>query len=264
MTKTIKKINESPLGLESSVIYIRLTFWDDAHTYKEFDIVTRRSVLLKVAKTCKDSLLKDETFEQKIYEETINLAFRPKVKLDDFYTSVLKYICCRTNYRPTKHLKYVDKIVSHINIENDNESAVSLFAPPLSSRLLNDEQFKLVGKSKTSMALPSKLKFLNPSETEMLFGIQEIITNSPNKTSYNFSYGDLYDVMEDADADVNESEFASIDRLNDLLNTLVFYEFISIEFKQKDKDDIHYLRISLRDPEVYSEFFNQIGYSQSA
>jgi hypothetical protein len=259
MTKTIKKIKESPVGLESPVVYIRLTFWDEGHPYKEFDMVTHRSVLLKVAKTCRDILSQDETFKQKIYEETIYRAFRPKVRLDDFYTSVLKYICCRTKYGSNEHSQDVDKIISHINIENDDESVVYLLSPPLSRRVLREEPSKLYGKSETSMDLPSKLGFLTERETDLLDGIQEFVFKLPDKESYNFSYGDLCDfVMED------ESEIGLVDTIAIMLETLVFYEFITLEHKQKDKDDIHYLRISLRDPEVYSEFFNLIGYSQSA
>lgn len=254
-----KKLKISPLGLETQVVCIRLTFWDESHTYKEFDMVTHRSVLLKMAKSCRNILSQDETLIQKIYEEIIYRAFKPKVKLDDFYTSVLKYICCHTKYGLNEHSQDVDKIVSHINIENDDESVVYLLSPPLSRSFLREEPSKLYGKSETSIALPSKLGFLTPRETRLLFGIQDFISKSPNKTSFLFSYSELVDcVMED------ETEGKLRDTIDYMLETLIFYEFITLEYKNTDKGDHYYLNISLRDAEVYSEFLNMIENSQSA
>ncbi|RKZ85783.1 MAG: hypothetical protein DRQ39_06640, partial [Gammaproteobacteria bacterium] len=225
-------------------------------SYKEFDLLTHYSVLLKTSNTCKDILIQDSTFKETIYKEIIYKAFRPKVKLDDFYETILKYICCNHGFSPGGQ---INAIVSNINIEDEDESYFDCFEPPISKYVLRNYPYKLVGKSETSMDLPSKLNFLTPRETELLIGIQEIISRSPNKTSYDFSYSEFIDfVMED------EFEMKLRDRIDEMLNTLVFYEFITRGYKQTEKGDDHYHSISLNDPEVYEEFFNQIGYSQSA
>lgn len=223
------------------------------HMFKDFDFVTHYSVLSDLLRTCKKIQKKDKTYDKKIYDETINLAFRPKVRIDDICLSVLKYISTSLRVEEKFPLYAHDEvqIISHIHVDDDDDSMVSIMTPEILEQIGIYDTYGFVGKSETSMVLPYKMDFLTETEERLLLGISDSILESPNKTTYDFTYGQLIEIIK-----ADEYETKILDSIDDMLNTLIFYEFITVDqknvFKEDGTLDEHYFIISLCDAENLS------------
>ena len=248
--KKINKFND-PLR-EKPLAYISLSFYYDTRTYKELDMVVSHEILSETSDFCSEKLRKNKNYRDTIHNETINLAFRPMVPLKDLCTSVLRYICCTINAKDAL-LQYPGtgfKIYSHIDMEDDQWSHVGFVKPEISTQEI-DPEFSLIENSELCMTLPSKFKFLSDTEFKFLDGLFHKIHQS-GKDTVEMTYGEFWELIEE---DSSNEESTTADEMDNILNNLLFYDFISIDREYLEKE--HVFRVSLKDLPHYYDFLRQ-------
>jgi hypothetical protein len=227
--KTVSKELNDPFREKLfAIIYVR--FWDYHRDYKEFKIVASNSFLSKMNDDCKRILKNDCEYKNSVYIETINLAFRPRVRITDFCTSVIKYICCSLNIKEfiNEYPNQQFKIDARIDVENSKLSEV-IIVPQRNTVVLGENDIipKLLGYSDFLMPLKFRLEYLKKEEAMLLSKLSDIIHQS-NHTHVRFSLDQLLNLL----------EWSYIDDIEDdpvcrILDSLQFYNFISVDTEDR-------------------------------
>lgn len=260
-TIKIKKMKESIKTpdcqlREGPIVYVYATIFDDYQTFKEFYFVTTHEVLSKTYESCSKLIEKRKRSSKAVYNEAINLAFRPKVSINDICISFLKYICFTLREgdlkpeNPQEALHYM----AHLHLDNDNWSRCGILSRGILKKYLRiDDEFRWVGESDISMALPSKLRLLNKLEMSLLDHLFELIYDS-NESVIKLIYGQFWDLLDPIDA--KSEEGFTKDEIDGMLNTLVFYDFITVDFEwvTEDNEEICLFVISIIDLPNYYDF----------
>mgnify|MGYP001766457130 FL=1 len=222
---------------EGPIVYVYATIFDDYQTFKEFYFVTTHEVLSRTYESCSKLIEKRKRSSNAVYNEAINLAFRPKVSLNEICISFLKYICFTLHEgdlkpeNPQEALHYM----AHLHLDNDSWSRCGILNRGIMKKYLKiDDEFKWVGKSDISMALLSKFHLLKKVEMNLLDGLFALIYES-NESVAKLDYGQFWDLLDPADSESKE-EF-SRDEIDGMLNTLVFYDFITIDYEWVTEDN---------------------------
>lgn len=252
----MKKNNKSndPLR-DNPIVYIWVTFWYDQRTYKEFRMVASHSVLSETCEACEEALKNDSSYFDTVYNETINMAFRPRVFIQDICNSVIRYICCSINVKDllTKYPQTGVEIFSHINVDDDELSQVDVLDPEIFGKIGKiDPEFSLVDNSELSMTLPSKLDFLSEIEFKFLDGLFQKISNS-DKNMVILNFGQLWDLIDEGDS--NETDTITRDEMDQTLNNLSFYDLIAVDMDYLEKH--HSFKLSINNLQIYCGFLQQ-------
>lgn len=251
MKKEVKKSDDQLR--EGPVVYIYASIFDDYRTFKEFRFVTTHDVLLQTSDLCRKLISQDNHYREIVYDEAINSAFRPKVSIKDICTSFIKYICCTLSAgkllpeNPQEGLYYM----AHLHLDNDDWSRCDILSRGILKKYIKiDDEFRLVGKSDVSMTLPSKLSLLNKVEMNLLDSIFATIYES-NESIAKLNYGQFWDFLDAADSESKE-EFTK-DEIDGVLNTLIFYDFITIdhEWVNEEGEKICLFLVSINDLQTY-------------
>jgi hypothetical protein len=241
---------------EGPYVYIYATIFDDYRTFKEFRFVTTHEVLSKTYSACSKLIDKWKRHHKAAYAKAINSAFRPKVSINDLCTSFLKYICCticEDDLLPETPQETMFYVV-HLHLDNDRWSRCLIGSRGILKRYLKiEDEFRFVGKSVISMTLPTKFGLLSKVGKDLLNGIFETIYES-NEAIAKMTYGQFWDFLDAKDSESKE-EFTK-DEIDGLLNTLIFYDFITIDYEWviEDGEKKCLYVISITDLHVYYDF----------
>lgn len=252
---------------EAKEVHIRVIFEDEGHGFKDLDLVTSTKELLERTESCKMFLEPGDYYLEVVYEELLNRAFRPKIRLDLICNSILNYIGCYiTSESIIEKSKDEDpiEIVTHVNVENDDNSRVTIM--PIFEKVGRDiHYFNIYEKSDFKLSILSRCTFLTDTEKVFLFRLAEHILVSGD-SCLRIHFGELYGFLleqysEKGQEDINR-DFLSI-----TLNTLQFYDFISygwIAPDEKEGDKVPPLEIIVFDLDLYEKYFELPRSNQAA
>jgi hypothetical protein len=152
--------------------------------------------------------------------------------------------------------KSVD-IVTHINVESDEYSQLGIL-PNIEGWEREYPFFRMSNSSDTSLCLPSRIQVLNPMEQVFLFRLVYALMELPTN-SCRWTYSQFWNFFWIQAQEMNYEE-VNKDNLFGIIDTLLFYELIDL--KQEDiiegdnNKKEHYFIFSVRDLNLYYEFFN--------
>jgi len=252
----------SPMNYDRVRVHIKVIFEDDDHGYMELYLVTNTEILLNTIIDCRLTLNQVSSYSDTVYNEVLNLVFRPKVPFNRICSSIMSYIGCNINSDVlVGHvLESPDEpveIVAHINVESDEYSQLGIL-PNFDGWKREDPYYKMSNNHGTSLCLPSRIRVLNPMEQLFLFRLGYVLMELPTN-SCRWTYGQLWNFFW---VQAQEMNYEEVDKntLSGIIDTLLFYELIDI--KQEDiiegdnNKKEHYFIFSVRDLNLYHEFFN--------
>jgi len=261
MKQIVNKNSENQLTQsEPKEVHIRVLIEDDDHGYKELDLISNSEELTKGIKSCRMILDSGEYYLEIVYEELLNRVFRPKIKLDVICNSILNYICCQLNIEELneKLMEYGNetlKIVAHVNVETDDYSGVSIM-PIIEHEGEVGSLFDIFERSINQLSIPSRLEFLTDREKVFLFRVVKSILKSDD-SCFRGHFGQLWEFFIEQ-VDEEEHEFIGKDFLSGVIETLVFYDFISFTYDDNydgRSDPPIPLKITVFDLDLYDKYF---------
>jgi len=224
MKTQITKLNDPQRGNRKSNIYLHVVFEDDYKKYREFFMVVHPDVLLKVINDCNEIHKQEDDYVNRIYNETINLVFRPRIPLNDICQSIISYLCCTPCYQEyiMKSPEGGYKIIIIINVVDDEWSDIRILSDDCFKNHVIEDDFKIVGKGQLSMTLPSKLTFLREDERFFFFSLIPLVKGTKSHSCL-LTYSQLWKLfLIQGDKD----EKYGVERI---LDSLSFYDLIKVE-----------------------------------
>lgn len=272
--KVLQK-GSTPINNERVRTHIKVLLEDDDHGYNELYLVTNTETLFNTIIDCQLILKQSNSYSDTVYNEVINLVFRPKVTFKRICSGIMSYIGCNidSDSLVSHILEYPYEpvfIVVHINIESDEYSSVGIL-PNFSGWEREDPYFKLTNNLDTSLCLPSRLQVLNQLEQVFLIRLVYELMELPTH-SCRWTYCQLLDFFRIQTQEMSDDEMADYDINNDtpsgIVDTLLFYGLIDLEQEDINEGDNnqkkHYFIFSVRDLNLYYEFFHLMNNEQAA
>lgn len=266
-----KVIEESdPINFERIKINIKVFFEDCDHGYKELYMITNAEILSNAIIDCQVSMTKSNRFSEVVYNDVINLAFRPKVDFERICASVMSFIGCNIDSNQLvchieEYPSFPVDVVAHINVDDIDESSVDIL-PNFEDFIRHDPYFDLTNGIFTSLCLPSKLMYLNHMERVFLFSLAQELLDLP-KNICRWNYSQLLNFFRDQ-IRASDSERSIRDTLSGVIDALLFYDFIDLSqedvYNIDSNQSIHYFIFSVRDINLYPEFFQILDDEQAA
>jgi hypothetical protein len=235
--------------------YILVSFSDSYLEFKDFYFVAHQSFLSKIDNSCREVRNYNHNYVNNVYNETINLAYRPKVRIEDFCISAIKYICCKINISDLLN-EYRDQafiIIINVNIDKEELSSTSITDPSVFYKNIGFfGSFNLLEESELSMSLLSKVNFLREDERKFLSGLIKIVNNL-KQSKCRLTYDELWDLLFEHE-DIRMYDHPQIDRC---VKSLVFYEFITFQpeftYREDGLFDKYYQNITICDLKLINE-----------
>jgi len=262
-------VKSDPSNYDRIKINIKVFFGDCDHGYKELYMVTNADCLMNSIIDSRLSMSDSDMYREVAYNDTINYAFRPKIFFEEMCASVMAYIGCDLN--STHLINHIEEhpsepvfIVSHIDVESSDESSTDILPnSPNYSRY--DPYFNLANSLDTQLCLPSKLLVLNHLERVFLYSLVQELMDLPQNTC-RLTYSQVLDLLRNQ-IRASDTECSIRDTLSGIIDTLLFYGLIDL--LQEDVDDdscrsTHYFIFSVRDINLYPEFFQILEDDQAA
>ena len=243
---------------ENPVVYIRAFIEDDDRGYGTFDLVTNLDLVKQTAKSCKESMALDDSFVEKTYDEVLLKRFRPRTNNDEFCMSVIKYICNYLKEDINKLTTKRNRIVVHINVENDDWSEIAIMPLDYVEKFREiDARNDYVGSEDVKLDFVSKLGFVGFNELVILYHLVRSSESTPDHIC-RLTNSELLDQMSNANGR-NETEENSKEPISTILNSLSFYRFIDINYKGNG-DEIPFSReITVCDWDITKAYFNELS-----
>ena len=245
----LEKVSENP------IVYIKVFFEDDYLGYGSFDMIAEVEMLKKMVKTCVDAMAIDNDFEHKVYDEISNIRFRPKVNVEEFCLSIVRYICTMKMVQGNteKFFSPYNRIVVHINIDNDEWSSIGSFEPQERVNFYKDtDNLHYVGKSEVKIAFESKIEFLSMTDKVFFIGMFNLLKSS-GVQSFDLVDGKLFHWWF---SENNENEDLHQNDMTGILERLLFNDFI--DFQHESEGDKNYRReITICDMDIVTEYLNK-------
>jgi len=251
-------------------IHIKVFFIDCDHGYKNLYMVTNADSLMNSIIDSRLSMSSSNNYSDDIHDDTLSLAFRPKIYFEEICAVVLAYLGCKLN--SNQLVNQIEEypsdpvfIVAHIDVESSDESSADIM-PNLPDHSWYDPYFYLVNSLDTQLCLPTKLMVLNHLERVFLFSLVQDLLDLPKNTS-RWNHSQVFDRFSDL-IRANESDRSIRDTLSGIIDTLLFYDFIDLKEDETGGDDANqpsdYFILSVRDINLYTEFFQILEDDQAA
>lgn len=233
-------------------------------------MVTNAESLMNSIIDSRVSMSYSDIYMETAYNDTINYAFRPKIFFEEMCASVMAYIGCELN--SNQLINHIEEyptepvfIVSHIDVESSDESSTDIL-PNFPNYSRYDPYFNLSNSLDTQLCLPSKLMVLNHLERVFLFSLVHELIDLPKYTC-RWTYSQVLDLLRNQ-IRASDTECSIRDTLSGIIDTLLFYDLIDLTQEDVDDDDTcrstHYFIFSVRDINLYPEFFQILEDDQAA
>lgn len=256
-------------------INIKVFFEDNDHFYQELYMVTNAEILTNTIIDSRVSLSQSDSYGDNVYNDVINLAFRPKVVFEMICSSIMSYIGCHL-HSPllVNHIEENPSVsvyvVAHINVDDNDDSSVDVL-PIFDNFAIHDPYFDLVNSKDTSLCLTSRLISINVLERVVLFDLVEKQLDSQTG-SYMCTDSQLWENFKSlTDEMINSGirlDEITRDTLSGVIDTLLFFDLIDLDQKDSFHDESgyreHYFIFSVRDINLYPKLFQILSDEMAA
>jgi hypothetical protein len=176
-TMKTKKLDNPQIDKENTLVRFRIIFDKRGDVSYPLYIAAHPALILKMIKSCKESLKENSNYTHQLYNETI-YKLNSGSEASELFESIIKYICCYYPLEKAVSKNLAGYVYISAQIHEDKEESeiglVNAFKPPYLNKT-----FKQVRNSGFFMTLESSLVFLTDEQYFLLY----LITSAIDSTS---------------------------------------------------------------------------------
>lgn len=217
----------------SPMVNIETIFFDGLGVHHSIELVVRMDVLSEINESCSNLLKTDSSYRNKIYEDVLNMNFRPRINVEKVGHIIVRNLCCVNPLDKVllENPKGCFKIIMWVHTDYDEWSYVNIYTKEsisISGLKSEEQYFEFNDKYDVSITYESISQFFDEEELDFLKTLREVFgtTGETKKMSWSKFVTSLEFVFDELDDDW----------IFDTLNKLDRYQFIDYREESKTKN----------------------------